>query len=70
MRALLVGLGGIGANVYLPELIQLGYTVTTVDQQVPQANYSDIDEVRGEFDVAVICTPNFTHLPIAEKVGL
>lgn len=70
MRALLVGLGGIGSNVYLPELTQLGYTVTTVDQQVATANYSNIDDVRGEFDVAVICTPNFTHLPIAEKVGM
>lgn len=70
MRALLVGLGGIGANVYLPELIKLGYTVTTVDQNVPEANYKDISEVKGEFHVAVICTPNFTHLPIAETVAM
>ena len=70
MRALLVGLGGIGANVYLPQLIRLGYTVTTVDQQVAEANYQDVSEVRGEFDVAVICTPNFTHLPIAERLAL
>jgi nucleoside-diphosphate-sugar epimerase len=30
-RALLIGVGGIGSNVYLTELQKYGYDVTTVD---------------------------------------
>ena len=69
MRALLVGLGGIGANVYLPQLIKLGYTVTTVDQNVSLANYKSVEEVEGEFHIAIICTPNFTHEHIARTLA-
>jgi predicted dehydrogenase len=70
MRALLVGLGGIGSNVYLPQLEKLGYTVTTVDKHVSDADFDDVSLAQGVFDVAVICTPNFTHEPIARQIAL
>lgn len=68
MKALLIGLGGIGKNVYLPQLQRLGYHVETVDNNYP-ADHSSLDTVKGVFDVAVICTPNFTHGPIAEAIA-
>ena len=69
MKALLIGLGGIGRNVYLPELKRIGYTVTTVDLKEHDADYNDVDSVAGKFDVAVICTPNFTHDALARKIA-
>lgn len=69
MKALLIGLGGIGRNVYLPELKRIGYTVTTVDLKEHDADYDDVDSVAGKFDVAVICTPNFTHDALARKIA-
>ena len=69
MKALLVGLGGIGINVYLPELIKIGYTVDTVDPVISSATFKDTSEVTGEYNVAVICTPNFTHDSIARQLA-
>jgi|TARA_B110000503_G_scaffold53231_1_gene85616 predicted dehydrogenase len=69
MKALLIGLGGIGSNVYLPELIKLGYTVDTVDPLVSGATFEDIKQVTDSYDVAVICTPNFTHDSIARLIA-
>jgi predicted dehydrogenase len=69
MKALLVGLGGIGSNVYLPELIKLGYTVETVDPIVGGATFEDTKQVTDQYDVAVICTPNFTHDNIARLLA-
>ena len=63
--ALLIGVGGIGGNVYLNELRALGYNVTTVDNVVP-ADHVSIDDVKGVFDVAVICVPNYLHEYFAE----
>ena len=68
MKALLVGLGGIGSNVYLPQLEKLGYSVTTVDK-VGDADFIDVSDVNDQFDVAVICTPNFTHESIARTLA-
>ena len=47
-RALLIGVGGIGGNVYLAELLKYGYDVTTVDNTNP-ANHTSIDTVQGVF---------------------
>jgi len=69
MKALLIGLGGIGINVYLPELIKIGYTVDTVDPVISSATFKDTSEATGEYDVAVICTPNFTHDSIARQLA-
>ena len=69
MKALLVGLGGIGRSVYLPQLRKIGYTVTTVDLNERDADYNDIDYLAGKYDVAVICTPNFTHDSIARTIA-
>lgn len=68
MKALLVGLGGIGKNVYLPQLQNLGYTVSTLDIN-GLADYSDINDIKEKFDVGVICTPNFTHQHYAYSIA-
>jgi predicted dehydrogenase len=65
-RALLIGVGGIGSNVYLTELQQYGYDVTTVDNTNP-ADHTSIDTVQGVFDVAVICVPKFLHTYFADE---
>ena len=54
MKALLIGAGGIGQNVYLPQLINKGFVVETVDSNLP-ATYDNIDKVDSTYDVAVIC---------------
>lgn len=69
MRALLAGLGGIGSNVYLPELTKLGYQIDTVDINLPNATYSSVEQLTSEYDIAVICTPNFTHEEIARRLA-
>jgi oxidoreductase len=69
MKALLVGLGGIGSNVYLPELIKLGYTVDTVDSVVSGATFKDVKQVTSNYNVCIICTPNFTHDSIARALA-
>ena len=65
-RALLIGVGGIGSNVYLTELRKYGYDVVTVDNTNP-ADHTSIDTVQGVFDVAVICVPNFLHTYFADE---
>jgi len=66
MRALIVGMG-IGElykSIYERKL----WDVVTVDQNKP-ADYWDIEEVSGEFDVVHICTPNWTHGHIARTIA-
>tara|TARA_B100000989_G_scaffold231189_1_gene177993 strand:- start:9546 stop:10418 length:873 start_codon:yes stop_codon:yes gene_type:complete len=66
MRVLIVGMG-IGElykSIYERKL----YNITTVDQNKP-ADYWDIEEVQGDFDIAHICTPNFTHGTIARHIA-
>lgn len=64
MRAIVVGYGGIGKNVYVPQLENLGYKVYIVDPAVKEAAYSTVNDVPKniEFDVAVVCCPNVHHL--------
>ena len=69
MKALLAGFGGIGANVYYPELKKLGYEVYILDAVARQANYKDVMQIYNAFDIAVVCTPNFTHSKIAERLA-
>ena len=68
MKALLIGAGGIGQNVYLPQLIKKGFTVDTVDSNLP-ATFDNVDKVDRKYEVAIICTPNFTHFEIATYIA-
>lgn len=70
MKALLAGFGGIGANVYYPELQKLGYEVDVLDLVAPTATFKNIQEVKEAYDIAVVCTPNYTHRPIAEHLAM
>ena len=66
MKVLIVGMG-IGElykSIYERKL----WDITTVDQNKP-ADYWDIEEVEGEFDIVHICTPNFTHGTIARHIA-
>lgn len=62
-NAIVVGIGGIGMNVYIPQLEKLGYHVTTVDPNLP-SNYNTVNEVpkTSRYDVAIVCCPNVHHL--------
>lgn len=62
-QAIVVGRGGIGMNVYIPQLEKLGYHVTTVDPNLP-ANYSTVNDVpkTDKYDIAIVCCPNVHHL--------
>ena len=55
MKALLIGAGGIGQNVYLPQLMKKGFTVDTVDSILP-ATYDNVDKVDSTYAVS------YTHL--------
>ena len=69
-RSLIVGMG-IG-NLYKDVLTKLGHEVVTVDKDPSKgADYTDIKlaSSSGWFDTVHICTPNFTHLEIAEQVA-
>jgi len=69
-RSLIIGMG-IG-NLYKDVLTKLGHEIITVDSDPNKgADYTDIESaVRGNwFDTVHICTPNFTHLSIAEQVA-
>lgn len=68
MRALIVGLG-FGKAVYQPIYEKLGWDIVTVDSVNPEANFKSISEVKGEFNVAHICTPNFTHYELADAAA-
>lgn len=68
-HALLAGLGGIGKNVYYPEIINLGYQLDVFDIISQEANIRSIKNISKSYDLAVICTPNFTHKEIADKLA-
>lgn len=63
-NAILVGFGGIGKNVYHPQLEQLGYDIDIVDPIDFMAEYSTVNDVpkHNRYEVAVICCPNVHHL--------
>lgn len=68
-NALVIGMG-IG-NLYKGILTNLGYDVTTVDLRTGVADFESVDKLpkTKKFEVAVICTPNFTHEPIARQIA-
>ena len=66
-RALIVGLG-IG-SLYYDIYKELGWEIVTVDLN-NEGNYTEISELpnRMVFQTAHICTPNYTHEPIAKEI--
>ena len=68
MKSLIVGMG-IG-QLYYSVFASLGYEIDTVDANPEKnATYTNIDSVLGHYDIAVICTPNFTHEMIARVIA-
>ena len=68
MKSLIVGMG-IG-QLYHSVFSSLGYDIDTVDANIEKnATYTDVSVVTGEYDIAVICTPNFTHESIARAIA-
>jgi len=70
-NSIVIGMG-IG-QLYQQVLNDLGYTVVTVDADPAKgAEFTDVDsaiEKYKNFDTAHICTPNFTHAELAEKLA-
>ena len=68
MKSLIVGMG-IG-QLYHSVFSSLSYDIDTVDANTEKnATYTDVSVVTGEYDIAVICTPNFTHESIARAIA-
>ena len=68
MKALIVGMG-IG-QLYHSVFTNLGYEIDTVDSNPEKnATFKTADTVVGEYDIAVICTPNFTHELVARTIA-
>lgn len=65
MRILIIGLG-IG-QVYLEQARKRNWETVTVDVNPDAgADFQNLADVTGEFDLAVIAVPNFLHYPLAE----
>ena len=68
MRALIVGMG-IG-QLYHSVFASLGYEIDTVDSNPEKnATFKTVDNIVDEYDIAVICTPNFTHEIVARTIA-
>lgn len=71
MKCLVIGMG-IG-QLYQSVLESAGHSVVTVDaNRDKSADFITVDAALAEharFDTAHICTPNFTHEPIARRVA-
>lgn len=66
--ALIVGMG-IG-QLYHSVFSSLGYDIDTVDADASKnATYTDAEQSKKKYDIAVICTPNFTHEIIARTIA-
>lgn len=64
-KAIVAGLGGIGKNVYVPQLEKHGFAVDTVDINPDSgATYATVNDVPkdNQYDLAAICLPNIHHL--------
>lgn len=70
MKALIVGLG-FGKVLYGNIYKTLEWEVTTVDLYSAAANYRSIGDIPAgiEFDIAHICTPNYTHYQLAAEAA-
>jgi predicted dehydrogenase len=68
MKALIVGMG-IG-QLYHSVFSSLGYEIDTVDANTEKAaTFITVDNITDHYDIAVICTPNFTHEIIARTIA-
>jgi len=70
MKTLIVGLGF--GSLYKTLHAKLGHHVVTVDPRQGIADYGQIDDAindHGYFDIAHICTPNFTHVSLASSIA-
>ena len=71
-NAVLVGLGGIGYNVYPAQLKRIGCNVVTVDKYNSPTNpdYEDLDDAisNNDFEYAVICI-NYNYMEQLELLG-
>lgn len=68
MHSLIIGMG-IG-NLYHSVFTSLGYGIDTVDPNPEKnATFRSADEINKSYDIAVICTPNFTHELIARTIA-
>lgn len=70
MKSIIVGMG-IG-NLYKEVLTNLGHEIVTVDLDPTKADYTSVEDAiidHQQFDTAHICTPNFTHEPIARELA-
>jgi predicted dehydrogenase len=71
-KAIVLGLGGISKNVYVPQLEKLGLEVETVDPNPDtNATYAEVTDIpqENEYDLAVVCTPNAYHLGGVLNIG-
>ena len=66
MKALIIGMG-IG-ELYRSVYTNLGWDIVTCDTVKP-ADFNSVEEITGEYDIAHVCTPNFTHENIARSIA-
>lgn len=67
-RSLIIGMG-IG-QLYHSVFDSLGYAVDTVDHDpAKNATFTTADDVGHAYDIAVVCTPNFTHELVARTIA-
>jgi predicted dehydrogenase len=60
---------GIG-QLYHSVFASLGYEIDTVDSNPEKnATFKTVDNIVDEYDIAVICTPNFTHEIVARTIA-
>ena len=68
MKALIVGMG-IG-QLYHSVFSSLGYDIDTVDANPEKnATFTTVDNITEQYDIAVVCTPNFTHEIVARTIA-
>lgn len=70
MRSIIIGMG-IG-QLYKKVLSDLGHEIVTVDLDPAKADFINVDDAIRKysfFDTAHVCTPNFTHKEVTEKIS-
>lgn len=68
MKALIVGMG-IG-QLYHSVFSSLDYEIDTVDANPEKkATFTSVDNIKDQYDIAVVCTPNFTHELVARTIA-
>lgn len=70
MKALIVGMG-FGRVLYGNIYNRWGWDITYVDPYIEDADYKLLEDIprTDRFDIAHICTPNFTHFELAFKAA-